>query len=106
VYVALPRNVVAPRLAYPPIRIFWFTGKVYSEGVEEHNIDDTLVKVYCVEKTIADCFKYRNKLGLDVALEVLKWYFSQGERNVEHILHYAKICRVDKVMTPYIEAMI
>ena len=106
VYVALPRNAEAPRLSYPPIRIFWFSGKAYSEGVDEHTIDDTLVKIYCIEKTIADCFKYRNKLGHDVALEVLKGYFSQGKRKVDRILYYAKICRVDRVMTPYIEALI
>ena len=93
VYVALPRNSEIPRLAYPPIRIFWFTGKAYSEGVEEHTIDDALVKVYNIEKTIADCFKYRNKLGQDVALEALKGYFARGNRKIDNILYYVYLNR-------------
>jgi hypothetical protein len=63
------------------------------------------VKIYCIEKTIADCFKYRNKLGLDVALEALKEYWKKRKRSIETLVNYAKVCRMDKVMKPYLEAM-
>jgi len=107
VFVALPINTEPPRFSHPPIRIFWFTGKAYSEGIEENKIDGVSVKIYCIEKTIADCFKYRNKLGLDVALEALKEYYEQRKRKLlDDLLYYAKICRVEKVMRPYIEALV
>jgi predicted transcriptional regulator of viral defense system len=105
IYIALPRNTEPPRFTQPPIQIFWFKGKAYSEGIEEHRIDGVPVKIYCIEKTIADCFKYRNKLGLDVALEALKEYWKKGKRNIDTLVHYAKVCRMDKVMKPYLEAM-
>ncbi len=106
IFIALPLNTEPPRFSHPPIRIFWFTGEAYSEGIEENKIDGVSVKIYCIEKTIADCFKYRNKIGLDVALEALKEYCKHKKRNLDDILYYAKICRVEKVMRPYIEALV
>ena len=106
VYVALPKNAEPPRLSHPPVRIFWFTGKAYAEGIEEYKIDGVTVRIYCSEKAIADSFKYRNKLGLDVALEALKEYFEQQTRNIDDLFHFARICRVEKIMTPYIEALV
>jgi predicted transcriptional regulator of viral defense system len=106
VYVALPKNTEPPRLSHPPVRIFWFTGKAYAEGIEEIKIDGVTVRIYCSEKTIADSFKYRNKLGLDVALEALKEYFEQQTRNIDDLFHFARICRVEKIMKPYIEALV
>ena len=104
VYVALPLDAEKPRLAYPPVRLFWLSKPVYSTGVEEHLMDGTTVSIYNREKTIADCFKYRNKIGFDVALEALKDGITQG-CDLELIIKYACIDRVEKVIRPYMEAL-
>ena len=106
IYIALKRGTEPPRLKYPPIRIFWFTGDAFSNGIEQYDVDGTLVKIYRPEKTIADCFKYRNKIGLDIALEALKLYRERIGFNVDDLMHFARICRVEKVIRPYIEAII
>ena len=106
IYIALKRGTEPPRLKYPPIRIFWFTGDAFSKGIEQYDVDGTLVKIYRPEKTIADCFKYRNKIGLDIALEALKLYRERIGFNVDDLMHFARICRVEKVIRPYIEAII
>lgn len=104
IYLALPRGAEPPRLDYPPLRIFWFSGSAFSEGVEQHDADGIPVKVYNPEKTLADCFKYRNKIGLDVVLEALKFYRQRKHFQADDLMRYARICRVEKVMRPYLEA--
>lgn len=104
IYLALPRSTESPRLDHPPLRIFWFSGSAFTEGVEQHNIDGIPVKVYNPEKTLADCFKYRNKIGLDVVLEALKFYRQRKRFHADDLMRYARICRVEKVMRPYLEA--
>ena len=74
IYLALPRGAEPPRLMYPLLRIFWFQGHAFEEGVEEHDMDGIRVRICSPEKTLADCFKYRNKIGLDVVIEALKLY--------------------------------
>jgi len=106
VYVALPNNAEKPRLEYPPTRFFWLSQKAYSAGLENHELDGIAVKIYGIEKTIADCFKFRNKTGLDVALEALKDYRKRESFNVETLLHYARIDRVERVIKPYLEAIV
>ena len=106
VYLALPRGAQPPRLGYPPLRIFWFKGEAFTEGVETRVRDHVAIRVYSPEKTLADCFKYRNKLGLDIALEALKLYCRQRPLQVDELTHYARICRVEKVMRPYLEALL
>ncbi len=106
IYVAIPRGAEPPRLNYPPVRHFWFSGKAYSEGIETQNVDGVPLHVYCREKTIADCFKHRNRIGLDTVLEALKAYRQQGRINTESLLHYAEICRVKRVIQPYLEAVL
>jgi predicted transcriptional regulator of viral defense system len=106
VWVALPRGAEPPRISYPPTRIFWFTEPAFSEGVETHKIDGTPVRVYGAEKTVADCFKYRNKIGLDVALEALKLYRQRRNFKADELLRYAAICRVQRVIRPYLEALL
>lgn len=106
IYVAIPRGAEPPRLHYPPIRHFWFSGKAYSEGIETQHVDGVPLHVYCREKTIADCFKHRNRIGLDTVLEALKAYRQQGRVNTESLLHYAEICRVKRVIQPYLEAVL
>ena len=104
VYIALPQEVKAPRIDYPPLDIVYLSKGPYSAGIEEHEIDDVTVRVYDKEKTIADCFKFRNKIGLDIAIEALKDYLSLGEINLDKLSNYAEIDRVKSIITPYIKA--
>lgn len=106
VYLALPRGAEPPRLEHPPVRVFWFTGKAFTEGVETHEVDGVLVRIYGVEKTLADCFKYRNKIGLDTAVEALRRYVRGRRAHIDTLMRYARICRVEKVMRPYLEALL
>lgn len=106
VYLALPRGKKRPQIDYPPLEFIWPVERVYSAGVEEHLIDGIQIKIYNREKTVADCFKYRNKIGLPIAIEALKDYLHQRDRNLEGLLHYARLNRVEKIITPYVEAMI
>ena len=106
IYVAIPRGAEPPRLNYPPVRHFWFSGKAYSEGIATQHVDGIPLRVYCREKTIADCFKHRHRIGLDTVLEALKAYRQQGQVNTESLLHYAEICRVKRVIQPYLEAVL
>jgi predicted transcriptional regulator of viral defense system len=76
-----------------------------SEGVEEHTVEDVPVRVYSAAKTVADCFKFRNKIGLDVAIEALKDSLRQKKATINDIYRYAKICRVSNVIRPYMEAL-
>ena len=106
VYVALQRGAAAPRIQHPPVRIFWFSGSAFSEGIETHLVDGVSVRVYSPEKTLADCFKYRNKIGLDVAVEALRLYVQRKRTRIDEIIRFARICRVERVMRPYLEAML
>lgn len=102
VYIALARGVTPPRLDYPPVRIFWFTGDAFTRGIEIHTLDHVSVRIYTADKTLADCFKYRHKLGPDVAVEALKLYRQQRRMRLDELLRFARICRVEKVMRPYL----
>jgi len=104
--VALHNRAERPRLDYPPLRIFWFSGPAWSEGVETHLIDDVSVRIYDPEKSVADAFKFRRKVGLDVALEALRFYRQHQDFDVSKLLHYARVCRVEKVIRPYLEALL
>jgi predicted transcriptional regulator of viral defense system len=106
VSVAVPRNARMPSLDYPPIQAHRFSTKTYESGIEKHVIDEVTIKVYSSEKTLADCFKFRNKIGMDVVLESLKLYRARKRFNINELLKYARICRVEKMMSPYIEATI
>ena len=103
--VAVTRGTEVPRLDYPPIKVYWFSGKAFTEGVHTKPTDGLQLKVYCPEKSIADAFKYRNKLGLDVAVEALSTWRRQKGAKMELLLQYARICRVERVIRPYLEAV-
>ena len=105
VWLALERTSARPRIDYPPLRIVRFSGPGLTEGVEEHLIEGVTVKVTSPVRTVADCFKYRNKLGLDVALEALKECRSSRRCEIDDLWGYAKLRRVTNVMKPYLEAM-
>ena len=105
VWIAIDRKARKPQFEYPPIRIARFSGRALHEGIETKDIGGVEVKVFNPAKTVVDCFKYRNKIGLDVALEALK-ECRRGQRcTMEDIVHYAKICRVFNVMRPYLESL-
>lgn len=105
VWLAIDNKATAPRLDYPPLRIVRFSGAALTEGVEEHVVDGVTVRVTGVAKTVADCFKYRNKIGLDVALEALREAWREKRMTSDDILRYAKVCRVANVMRPYLDSL-
>jgi predicted transcriptional regulator of viral defense system len=106
VSVAVRRKSRMPSTDYPPIQAHRFSDGAYDAGIEEHMIDGVSVKIYNPEKTLADCFKFRNKIGMDVALEALKLYKERKKFKPIELLDYAKICRVAMVMRPYLEAIV
>ena len=106
IHVALKRGAEIPRLDYPPIKLYWISNKAYSAGVETQELDGVSVRIYSPEKTLADCFKFRNKVGLDTAVEAVWFYRERRNVKVDALIHYAKICRVEKVMRPYLEAIL
>jgi predicted transcriptional regulator of viral defense system len=105
VWLAIENKSIAPKLDYPPLRIVRFSGAALTEGVEEHAVDRVTVRVTSVAKTVADCFKYRNKIGLDVALEALREAWHEKRVTSDDIWRYAKVCRVANVMRPYLESL-
>ena len=104
IWIAMPRGSHLPRIDYPPIKMVQMTGDVYSEGIEAVDRDGVTLRVYGVAKTVADCFKHRNKVGLDVALEALKEVRAKRLVTADELWRYAKVCRVTNVMRPYLEA--
>jgi predicted transcriptional regulator of viral defense system len=105
--IALPSHSQIPKLDGIAIRVFWFSEPSLSAGVEIVTIDGTDVRVYSAEKTVADCFKYRNKIGLDVAVEGLREYREKKRKpNYKALLEFARINRVEKIMMPYLDALL
>lgn len=105
VWVAIDRKARLPRVEDLPLRIVRFGGESLTEGKEEHTVDGITVRVYGPAKTVADCFKYRNKLGIDVAVEALRETWHGRRATMDELWHYARICRVANVMRPYLESL-
>lgn len=105
VYVALPRGSEKPRMGYPPLRVFRFSDATISAGVKMHILDGVKVHIFGPEKTVVDCFKFRHKIGLDVAIEALKLCLARKGSQPSKLLHYARLCRVERIMRPYLEAL-
>ena len=105
VHIALPRGTKTPRLGHPPLRVFRLSGPVLTEGIQMVRIDGIAVKVYGPAKTVADCFRFRNRIGLDVAVEALRRCIRRKGTRPADLLRYARICRVERVMRPYLEAL-
>jgi predicted transcriptional regulator of viral defense system len=105
VWLALPPTMRRPRPGIPPLRVVRFSGLALTEGVEGHVIEGVLVRVYSPAKTVADCFKYRNKIGLDVALEALRETWRARRAMMDELWHYAGVCRVATIMRPYLESL-
>jgi predicted transcriptional regulator of viral defense system len=105
IWIAMPRGSHPPRMDYPPIKMVQLSGDAYSAGIEEVQRDGAKLRVYGVAKTVADSFKHRNKIGLDVALEALKDARAHDKATGDDIWRFAKICRVANVMRPYLESI-
>jgi len=104
--IAIPKGAHANRITYPPVRFYRFALNVWKAGIEEYEFDKHKIKVYSLAKTIADCFKFRNRIGIDVAREALKVAVAEKGTKPQKIMQYAKICRVDSIMKPILEAML
>lgn len=104
VHIALPRGTRYPEFDYPPLRIFIFSTESYGAGIETAHVEDVAVRIYNAEKTLADCFKFRTQIGLDVCTEALRIYRRRRDASLQKVLDYARICRVATVIRPYLEA--
>jgi predicted transcriptional regulator of viral defense system len=105
VWIALPEKARRPRLDYPRLRVARFSGKALTEGVETHRVEGVELHVYSAAKTVADCFKYRNKVGIDVPVEALRDFTRRHRGGATELARYARICRVARVMQPYLDAI-
>jgi predicted transcriptional regulator of viral defense system len=106
VQIALPRGTKEPKVKQPPIRVFRFSDAAYREGIETHSVDGVDVRIYGPAKTIADCFKFRNKIGLDVALEALRTGVEEQRFRPAELMKVAQICRVQEIVRPYLEILV
>ena len=105
VQIALPTGVKAPRIAYQRIELFSMSAEAIAAGVEEHDMDGTPIRVFDLAKTVADCFKYRNRIGQDVAVEALQETIRSRRATPAQLMRYAKVDRVEHVMRPYLQAL-
>ncbi len=105
VWIALPEKARRPSLDYPRLRVARFSGEALTEGIETHRIEKVDVRVYSAAKTVADCFKYRNKIGIDVAVEALRDFARRHRGGATELARYAGICRVARVMQPYLDSI-
>lgn len=104
VWIALSEKARKPRLDYPRLRVTRFSGAALAEGIETHRIEGVNVRVYSAAKTVADCFKYRNKVGIDVAIEALRDFNRRHRGGANDLARFGRICRVTRVMQPYLDA--
>ena len=105
VWLALPNKAWSPKVISPRLKVVRFSGLALTEMVEEHKVEKVAVRVYSPAKTVADCFKYRNKIGLDVALEALRDCYKQRKSTMVGMWEAAKACRMENVMRPYLESL-
>lgn len=106
VWMAIDVKARAPKEEIIPLRIVRFSGKALTAGVGTYSIEGVNVRVYKPAKTVADCFKYRNKIGLEVAIEALRDCWRKKKATADELWHYAKVCRVARVMRPYLESVV
>lgn len=105
VWMAIPPDAWRPKIDYPKLHLVHFSGDAYSQNVETHDIKGIAVRVYGPAKTVADCFKYRNKIGLDVALEALRECWRERRCSMDDFWETARICRMTRIMRPYLESL-
>jgi len=106
VQIALPRNVSPPKFSYPRVQVFNMSDATFRAGVEEHSMAGTQIRVFSVAKTVADCFKYRNKIGFEIALEALQEVVKKRAATPSEIMEFARTDKVESVITPYLTALL
>jgi predicted transcriptional regulator of viral defense system len=106
VWLAIDRKAWQPKIQYPPVRFVSMSGSLMDEGIESHKVEGIEIKVFNPARTVADCFKYRNKIGLDVALEALREGWREKRFTMDELIHYGELCRVKNVMQPYLESLV
>ena len=105
VWLGIDRKARKPRLEWPPLHIVWWSGDVISAGVVEVKVSRIPIRITTPARTVADCFKYRNKIGLDVAIEALRDFRRKKKGTLDELNQMANVCRVNRVMQPYLEAL-
>jgi predicted transcriptional regulator of viral defense system len=106
VSIALPRGAARPKLDWPPLRVYGLSGAMFTFGIETHERDGVGLRIYGAAKTVADCFKFRNRLGIDVAVESLRTGLEERQFTPADVLRAARVCRVDRIVRPYLEALL
>jgi len=105
VSVALPHGTARPKLDWPPLRVYRFSGAMFTFGIETHERDGIGLRVYGAAKTVADCFRFRNRLGIEIAVEALRTGIGERKITPAELLRAARTCRVDRIVRPYLEAL-
>jgi len=105
VHISLPKGSSRPRIDWPPLQVYWFTEAMYAEGIERHKRDGATILVYSPAKTVVDCFRLRNRLGIQVAVEALRTGLDEARFTPAELLRVAEKCRVARVVQPYLEAL-
>jgi predicted transcriptional regulator of viral defense system len=105
VWIALPEKARRPRLDYPRLRVARFSGDALTEGIEKHRVEGVQLRIYSPAKTVADCFKYRNKVGIDVAVEALRDFSRKYRGRANELARFARLCRVSRIMQPYLDSI-
>lgn len=105
IWIALKPGAWSPRMEYPPVRVVRFSGEALTFGVVKHLVEGTEIKVYSPAKTVADCFKFRSKIGIELALQALRECFREKRATMDELWAAAKVCRVANVMRPYMESL-
>lgn len=105
VWIAIPRGARPPKSGAPALRVARFSGQRMTEGIQRHVIQGVTVPVYCVAKTVADCFRFRNRIGVNIAVEALRDAWRSKKTTSEELWHHAKVCRVLNVMRPYFDSL-
>jgi predicted transcriptional regulator of viral defense system len=105
VWMAIDRKAWRPRIEHPPLRLVYLSGSTLEAGVEEHDAEGVTIRVFSAAKTVADCFKFRNKVGTNVAVEALRDYRRQYPKKLDAVWRYAEVNRVGRIIRPYLESL-
>jgi predicted transcriptional regulator of viral defense system len=106
VWLAVERKARKPKIKYPPLRVFFFSGDMFNQGIKIINIMNQKVKIYNAPKTVIDCFRWQKAVGLDVAIEAVKEYLKRRDSSPSELVQYAKLCKVEKLVRPYLQAIV
>ena len=105
VWLAVPRKDRPPKSSAPALRVLRFSGQMMSAGIEKHRIEGVTVRVYSVAKTVADCFRFRNRIGVNIAVEALRDAWRNKKATSDELWHFAKVCRVLNILRPYFDSL-